>query len=102
MIAAAACGLPNHLFGCRARQSHACTCGRERISPTAQTLTCRTDSFGTTRCDNGQTFRTDSFGTTRDNYGTRGELTASGPPVEAMAPHIGPVSYTHLTLPTSD
>src|SRR6516225_6728568 len=35
----------------------------------AQGLTCRTDSFGTTRCDNGQTFRTDSFGTTRDNYG---------------------------------
>ena len=35
----------------------------------AQALTCRTDSFGTTRCDNAQTFRTDSFGTTRDNYG---------------------------------
>jgi hypothetical protein len=35
----------------------------------AQGLNCRTDSFGTTRCDNGQTFRTDSFGTTRDNYG---------------------------------
>ena len=34
-----------------------------------QAQTCRTDSFGTTRCDNGQTFRRDSFGTTRDNYG---------------------------------
>ena len=32
-------------------------------------VTCRTDTFGTTRCSNGQTFRTDSFGTTRDNYG---------------------------------
>jgi hypothetical protein len=31
--------------------------------------TCRADSFGTTRCSNGQTFRTDSFGTTRDNQG---------------------------------
>lgn len=32
-------------------------------------LTCRTDSLGTTRCDNGTTFRTDSLGTTRDNHG---------------------------------
>ena len=34
----------------------------------AQT-TCRTDSFGTTRCNDGTTYRTDSFGTTRDNNG---------------------------------
>jgi hypothetical protein len=39
---------------------------------TAQALSCRTDSFGTTRCDNGQTFRTDSFGTTRDNQAITG------------------------------
>ena len=32
-------------------------------------LTCRTDSFGTTRCNNGTIYRTDSFGTTRDNRG---------------------------------
>ena len=37
--------------------------------PSAQALSCRTDSLGTTRCDNGQTFRTDSLGTTRDNQG---------------------------------
>lgn len=40
--------------------------------PTAansQTLTCYSDSFGTTRCSNGQSFYTDSFGTTRDNRG---------------------------------
>ena len=32
-------------------------------------VSCSTDSFGTTRCNNGQTFSTDSFGTTRDNQG---------------------------------
>lgn len=35
----------------------------------AQSLTCRTDSFGNTRCSDGTTYRTDSFGTTRDNQG---------------------------------
>ena len=35
----------------------------------AKDLSCRTDSFGTTRCDNGTEYRTDSFGTTRDNRG---------------------------------
>jgi hypothetical protein len=53
---------------------------------TAQALSCRTDSFGTTRCDNGQTFRTDSFGTTRDNQAITGELIASGLHAEATAP----------------
>ena len=32
-------------------------------------LNCRTDSFDTTRCNDGTTYRTDSFGTTRDNQG---------------------------------
>lgn len=32
-------------------------------------VSCRTDSFGTTRCSDGTTYRTDSFGTTRDNQG---------------------------------
>lgn len=36
---------------------------------TAADLSCRTDSFGTTRCSDGTTYRTDSFGTTRDNQG---------------------------------
>ena len=35
----------------------------------ASAQTCRTDSLGVTRCDNGQTFRTDSLGVTRDNSG---------------------------------
>ena len=35
----------------------------------AADLSCRTDSFGTTRCSDGTTYRTDSFGTTRDNQG---------------------------------
>ena len=32
-------------------------------------VSCSTDSFGITRCSNGQTFSTDSFGITRDNQG---------------------------------
>lgn len=35
----------------------------------AADFSCRTDSFGTTRCSDGTTYRTDSFGTTRDNRG---------------------------------
>ena len=51
--------------------------------------TCRTDSFGTTRCNDGTTYRTDSFGTTRDNRGNSWRTDS-----------FGTVSYTHLTLPT--
>ena len=39
------------------------------VSTSVQSLTCRTDTFGTTRCSDGTTYRTDSFGTTRDNKG---------------------------------
>lgn len=39
------------------------------ISSALAEKTCRTDSFGTTRCSDGTTYRTDSFGTTRDNNG---------------------------------
>ncbi len=35
----------------------------------AQSVSCRTDSLGTTRCSNGTNYRTDSLGTTRDNHG---------------------------------
>lgn len=35
----------------------------------AADLSCRIDSFGTTRGSDGSTYRTDSFGTTRDNQG---------------------------------
>ena len=35
----------------------------------AHSTSCSTDTFGVTRCSNGQTFSTDSFGVTRDNRG---------------------------------
>ncbi|SFU75318.1 hypothetical protein SAMN05216339_11042 [Nitrosomonas eutropha] len=37
-------------------------------SVTAADLSCRKDSFGTTRCNDGTTCHTDSFGTTRCNF----------------------------------
>ena len=37
-------------------------------------VTCRTDSYGTTRYINEQKFRTDSYGTTRRSNGTTCEL----------------------------
>ena len=33
----------------------------------AHSTSCSTDTFGVTRCSNGQTFSTDSFGVTRCN-----------------------------------
>jgi len=35
----------------------------------AATVSCKKDTFGTTRCSDGTTYKTDSFGTTRDNKG---------------------------------
>ena len=44
----------------------------------AQTLSCRMDSFGTTRCSDGTTYRTDSFGTITDNHGNSWRTDSSG------------------------
>jgi hypothetical protein len=41
-------------------------------------ISCNTDSLGTTRCSNGQTFTTDSLGVTRDNRGNTWSTDALG------------------------
>lgn len=39
------------------------------MAGTAQAITCRTDIFNTTLCDNGTKYRTDSFSTTLGSNG---------------------------------